>query len=227
LENLEQIVRRVFPKISEQQLKQFTIYLEILLTKGEKVTSIKDPKEIVKKHFIDSLSCSKGVKFTKGMRVIDIGSGGGFPGFPLKIIYPWIELALLECNKKKIAFLLEVRRKLGIDGVKILGGRAEELAHVDGFRECFDVAVARGVASLNVLLELALPFLKVGGKLVAPKGANAGEEIREANKALEIMGGKLTEIIPLERGRLVIVEKVALTPKKYPRRPGIPKKHPL
>jgi len=210
--------------------KLFDIYLAELIEWNKKfnLTAITGPDEIRKRHFEDSLALlSHFSRFTSHCSLIDIGTGAGFPGLPLKIACPEIKLTLVEATKKKIEFLKHIVNVLGLEGVEIIWGRAEDI--VKDKREQFDLAVARAVAELRVLVELCLPFVKVGGLFIAYKGAKAKEEIKAATNAIKILGGEE----PIRRGgsgsevSLIIIKKVTKTPPKYPRRPGVAKKRPL
>jgi 16S rRNA (guanine527-N7)-methyltransferase len=187
------------------------------------------------KHFLDSLSC---LLVLAGLpreewRGLDIGAGAGFPGLPLKIARPQMELALLEAKKKRVQFLQHLVGRLELSGIEVVRGRAEELGHKQGHREGYDLVLARAVATLPVLLEYALPLCRTGGMLIAQKGPDIKEELEASHVALGVLGGRLREVRGLElphsmgQRNLVVVEKVAPTPEKYPRRPGVPAKRPL
>lgn len=196
------------------------------------LTAITDEREMAIKHFVDSLMCCTTgyIKPTDG--VIDVGTGAGFPGIIIKLHYPGTSLALLESVRKKIDFLRYAVKDLGIPA-DICWGRAEEMGHFVEYRERFDVAVARAVAPLRVLAEYCLPFVKPGGMFVAMKGPQVECEIREARHSIETLGGKISDIMRIQLpesgdGRCIVaVCKSSVTPKKYPRRPGTPKKNPL
>ncbi|KPJ67115.1 hypothetical protein AMJ44_07420 [candidate division WOR-1 bacterium DG_54_3] len=214
------------------QGKFFDIYLKELLRWNKKfnLTSITDPEEIRLKHFEDSLSILQTIKLTN-QSVIDIGTGAGFPGIPLRIVCPEIKLTLLEATRKKVEFLKHLISILDLKDVEIIWGRAEEIAKEK--REAFDLAISRAVAKLKVLCEYCLPLVKIGGIFVAYKEEKIEKEIEESKKAIEILGGRLKETkkfkVPdsdMVRS-LVIIQKVAPTPAKYPRRAGMAKKKPL
>jgi len=215
--------------------RAFSLYAEQLLAWNERVnlTAITDPEAIVTRHFLDSLSVKVAVTFTAGMRVIDVGTGAGFPGLPLRLAFPQIELTLLEATAKKTAFLQHVTQLLGLTNVRILTTRAEDAGQDPATREKYDLALARAVAPLPVLAEYLLPLCRVGGRCVALKGENAAAEVQSAQHALRVLGGRLAKIIPVELPQvvethyLVVIEKVAATPPQYPRRPGMPSKRPL
>jgi len=218
--------------LSSGKIEKFLIYLEELKSWSKKVnlTALKKDENIVIKHFLDSLSCYLAMKSIPE-RLVDIGTGAGFPSLPLKILLPDIKCTLIEVKGKKTDFLCHLIRKLNMQDVTIVKARAEEMAR-GGNRESFDLAVGRAVAKFNILLEYALPYVKVGGYLIAHKGKDK-KEIKDAKNALLVLGGKIEDIkqikLPfLDQTRnLVLVQKVKNTPLKYPRRVGIPKKRPL
>ncbi len=219
---------------SHDMEKQFSIYMKLLQESPHNVTAIKDPFEIVVKHFIDSLFLAKFYpNLKKGIKIIDIGTGGGFPGIPLKIIFPNLELFLVESVKKKTDFLKLLIDNLNISGIIILRERAEILGQKKDLRERFDIVVSRAVAPLPVLLEITSPFAKVGGTLIAYKGEDVREELRGAKRALETFNLIIDDIyfyrLPIidHKRSLVFFEKTKKLSDRYPRRPGIPQKRPL
>lgn len=220
-------------QITPSQEELFRKYLDLLLKSPVNVTSIRDPREIVYRHFIDSLQLLKVLDLREFASLMDVGTGGGFPGIPLKILSPHIKLYLLEASKRKVIFLRDLLKALGLNEVEVLEGRAEELARDSRWREKLDLVVSRAVAPLNVLLELTLPFLREGGIAVAYKGKGVFEEIERAKNALSVLGGSLEEIREYHirgidfNGVLLFIKKERRTPDKYPRRPGIPSKRPL
>lgn len=223
--------------LSRQQAAQFETYLRELLAANRRLglTALREPEAIQRRHFLESLAVAVALAklAIQPDRAIDIGSGGGFPGLPLKIVRPEVRLTLLEATGRKAAFLAELVQRLGLAQVEVATGRAEALAHDPAHRQAYDLALARAVAPLPVLVELALPFLRLGGYLAAPKGSRAPQEAEEAAKALAVCGGHLERIEPLAAPgarvapTLVLVRKVSPTPEGYPRRPGIPFKRPL
>jgi 16S rRNA (guanine527-N7)-methyltransferase len=221
-----------------EQLEQFEVYYRELVDWNKRVnlTSITDYEEAQVIHFLDSLTVVLGLDSPatgSDLKVIDVGSGAGFPGLPLRIVFPSLRLVLLEATARKVRFLEHIVAKLGLENVEIVAGRAEEAAHRDDYREKFDVAVSRAVAPLSVLAELVLPFCAVGGRIIAPKKGSISSEIDRASKAIAALGGELNEVkeIKLEEFKdsryLVIINKINKTPDKYPRRPGIPAKRPI
>jgi len=200
------------------------------------LTAITDRQGVLVRHFLDSLSCLKALppsQLAAGARVIDVGSGAGFPGVPLKIVCPEMRLTLLEATRKKVSFLSHVVDVLGLTDVEVVHGRAEELGHDPDHREGYDWALARAVAEMATLAEYLLPLVRVGGAALSQKGADAVGEVHQAEGAIAALGGRVRRLVPVElRGLaetryLVTIDKIAATPQNYPRRPGVPKKRPL
>jgi 16S rRNA (guanine527-N7)-methyltransferase len=222
--------------LTESQLNAFDRYSQELIAWNERVnlTSIVEPEEIVTKHFLDSLSVYQVLQtLPPTLSLIDVGSGAGFPGLPLKIALPRLRLTLLESTGKKTAFLQHIIQVLNLAGVAILTARAEEAGRRRDQRECYNVAVARAVAPLPVLAEYTLPLVKVGGLVVVQKGQHPAEEIKEVANALGILGGKVSRVLPVlvpglaaER-HLLVIQKNKATPPQYPRRPGVPAQKPI
>jgi len=221
--------------LSDEQIRAFSQYQELLLEWNQKMnlTAITEPQEIAVKHFIDSLSCLDQAVFPIGCSVVDVGTGAGFPGLPLKIVRPDIQLCLIDSLQKRTVFLQTVTQALELKDVEIRHLRAEEAGRQKPYRARFDVAVSRAVARLSVLCELCLPFVRTGGYFVAMKGAKFREEIAAAEAAIRLLGGHIRQVkeisLPgLNDVRAVIyIEKKKGTPDKYPRRAGIPEKDPL
>ena len=220
-------------KITLSQAEQFQTYLELLLEWNEKMnlTAITDPMEVQEKHFIDSLTLLTCCKIKEGAKVIDVGTGAGFPGIPLKILRPDIELTLLDGMNKRLTFLGEVCAALNIEAERI-HKRAEEAGLDKKMRESYDIVTARAVAPLNILCEYCLPLVKMKGFFIAMKGPGAQEELEQAEHALDVLGGTDRKVISLtlptagERN-IVAVQKKAFTPREYPRHGGTITKHPL
>jgi len=218
------VVNESFPAPNASFL--FDRYLQELLEWNKKfnLTAITNPEEIRKKHFEDSLLLLKVFPLVN-QSVVDVGAGAGFPGIPLKIACPKIKLTLLEATRKKVEFLKHLIQILALEDTEAVWSRAEDYAH--DHREVFELAVSRAVAKLNVLCEYCLPLVKVGGIFVAYKEVAVENEIEEAKKAMEILGGKLKEVKRFSERSLVIIDKVKETPPLYPRRAGMAKKRPL
>lgn len=189
------------------------------------LTGLKSGEDIKLKLYDDSLNISRAVDLSNKIKLVDIGCGAGFPGIPLKIEFPNIELTLIDSVAKKIDFIKHVIELLELENTQAICGRAEDAAK--DLRERFDVVVSRAVAKLNVLAEYCLPFVKVGGLFIAQKGPDIEGEITDAKHAIEILGGRLKEKIKVPSGFLVVIEKIRPTPKEYPRKAGVPAKKPL
>ena len=224
--------------LSSLQLAQFAKYTELLQAGNRRanLTAITDPEQVQVRHYLDSLTAALAIpQWPDGMRVVDIGAGAGFPGIPLKIVFPGIRLTLAESVGKKTTFLTELVAQLGLDDVEVLTVRAEELGRAEGYRGQFDVALARSVASLPALVEYALPLSKGHGYLLAWKGSDGPVEAKVSANALNELGGKIAGLHsvnelspPLPPDRWIIsVEKIRRTPGRYPRRIGVPAKQPL
>jgi 16S rRNA (guanine527-N7)-methyltransferase len=217
------------------KLDRFMEYAQMLINWNHRfnLTAITDPAEIAVFHFLDCLSIFKACGLEDGSAVIDIGTGAGFPGIPIKIFAEETRLLLVDSVKKKTVFLKEAVGQLNLKGVEVLHIRAEELGHKEGYRESFDVAVSRAVAELRILAEYCVPFVKTGGKFIAYKGPAANDECRNASNALNILGCKEPEIINVKvpysdkTHNLIISEKYKETPRNYPRQGGKPRKQPL
>ena len=229
-------MKKLFEKfnieITQKQLNLFEEYRKILLFYNDKfnITSITEENEVNEKHFLDSVLCKS--LFMDNSKVIEIGSGGGFPSIPLKIMREDLSFTLVEATGKKCTFLKEVVKELKLDGVEVINGRAEVLATSKEFRENFDHATARAVARLNVLCEYCIPFVKVGGSFISLKG-KAEEEIEEAKNAIKVLGGKIEKVenyqLPIENSTRAIIKinKISSTPSLYPRGNGKERKMPL
>jgi 16S rRNA (guanine527-N7)-methyltransferase len=207
---------------------------ELLVWNGKfNLTAIRDIEGIRTKHFLDSFSCVLAWKDNFPRRLIDVGTGAGFPGIPLKILYPAMELTLVESVGKKASFCRHAVETLKLGSVEVITGRAEEVGQMPDQRESYDWAVARAVANLPVLAEYLLPLVQVGGRMLAQKGHTGPVEAHIAEKALKLLGGQLQQLLPVtlpgvvEERYLVVVDKIAATPPQYPRKPGFPAKQPL
>jgi 16S rRNA (guanine527-N7)-methyltransferase len=238
MESLIAGTRELGVTLTDSHLDAFeTCYQELVdWNRRFNLTAITDWDGVLVRHFLDSLSCLKALprqELAGGARVIDVGTGAGFPGLVLKIICPGMRLTLLEATRKKVAFLEHIVRVLGSKDVEVVHGRAETLGRDPSRRERYDWALARAVAEMPTLAEYLLPLVRVGGTVLAQKGEDAAAEVQEAEVAIVTLGGRVRQLVPVElRGLaetryLVVVDKVAATPEKYPRRPGMPRKSPL
>ena len=221
--------------LSDQQKKQFERYFELLIEWNEKInlTAIIDKEEVYLKHFYDSIApILQGLIPNENIKLLDIGAGAGFPSLPMKILYPQLDVTIIDSLNKRINFLQLLAQELDLDDVHFYHGRAEDLAQDKNFRAQYDFVTARAVARMQVLSELTIPYLKVGGKLLALKASNAPEELLEAKNALNLLFSKvednLSYVLPNGDPRYItVVEKKKETPNKYPRKAGMPNKRPL
>ncbi len=233
IQELEKKAKKMQIELSNQQLEQFYLYMNLLLEWNGKInlTAITDPKEIILKHFIDSITIAPYLK--NAQSILDIGTGAGFPGIPLAILENSKDFVLMDSLNKRIIFLQEVIQNIALTGVQAIHGRAEELGKEKEHREHYDLVTSRAVAKLNILLEYMLPFVKVGGRCICMKSQEIEEELKEAKQAIELLGGKLErvdEIILPEsdvKRKIIVIQKVRQTPIKYPRKPGTPTKEPI
>lgn len=239
LTSFEKGLEQLSITLSGEQKQQFLTYYEYLVEKNKvmNLTAITEYEEVITKHFLDSLavvktSCFKSEKLA-GKRLIDIGTGAGFPGIPLKIAFPELEILLLDSLNKRINFLNEVTEMLGLTKINTVHGRAEDYAKQKGYRESFDFCVSRAVANLSTLSEYCIPFVKPGGCFISYKSGSVDQELIQAEKAVKILGGQREEVVrfsladtDMDRS-FVVIHKAKPTPKKYPRKAGLPSKEPL
>lgn len=230
---LKENAKKISIDINEKELEMFWKYKKLIMEWNDKInlTAITEDKEIILKHFIDSLTINKYIEKTDN--IIDIGTGAGFPGIPIKIINKDNNIVLMDALNKRLNVLKDIIEKLKLEKIETLHGRAEEIFKNEKYREKFDIATARAVSNMNVLVELMIPAIKVGGKCICMKGKNGAEELEESKRAIEILGGKIKTmeqiILPesdLER-TIIVIEKVKKTPLTYPRKPGTPQNKPI
>ena len=232
-ENLIKECENINLEISLEDANKFYKYMKLLLEWNEKInlTAITEENEVIIKHFIDSLTIYKYLNEAKS--IIDVGTGAGFPGIPIKILNKEIDITLMDSLNKRINFLNEVVKNLNLERISCIHSRAEELGRDKKFREKYDVAVSRAVANMSTLVEYLLPFVKVGGMGICMKGSSIDEELKEAEKAIKMIGGKVEKVEKIilpnsdyERN-IVIIRKINNTNSKFPRKAGIPKKEPI
>ena len=236
MRSFEHDVEQLGVRLADAQVRAFDRYVELLQDWSRRANLVGDASEDVvrRRHFLESIALGVALRQREVLRpesrVIDVGAGAGFPGLPMKIVWPQIQLTLLESTAKKTAFLSATVDALGLDDVRIVTARAEEAAHEASLRAQFDLVLARGVAPVRTLVELTLPFARTGGRVVAPKGSRTDVEVSEAKRALEILGGRVL-VVPLDvpgpPQKLVVMVKDRETPPEYPRRAGVPKRRPL
>ena len=227
--------RQLGLRLSRKQLSALSLYERELQDWNLRfnLTAIRDPQEIHIKHFLDSLTCLLAMRMPAPANLIDIGTGAGFPGIPIKIVYPQIQLTLVESVGKKAEFCRHLVKMLAMPGVEVVQERAETMGQDPNYRERYDWAVARAVAILPVLAEYLLPLVRVGGSMLAMKGESGPAEAHSAEHALRVLGGHLRQLLPVtlpgvaEERYLVVIDKVAATPNTYPRKVGVPAKRPL
>ncbi len=222
-------------KLTPFQLEQFELYFQTLVEWNEKMnlTAITEKQEVYLKHFYDSITAGFYFDFSKPLSLCDVGAGAGFPSIPLKIVFPSLDLTIVDSLNKRITFLNHLANVLKLEGVQFIHDRAETFGNNPKYRESFDVVTARAVARMSVLTELCLPLVKQGGYFIAMKAAHAGEELEAGKRAISLLGGKMensyTFTLPLEESErnIILINKVKGTPKKYPRKPGTPNKMPI
>ena len=219
----------------QTMIDKFSAYRRAILAKNEHInlTAIRDPQEFTQKHFVDSAACCGLAAYERAKTIFDVGTGAGFPGVPLAILSPQKSFVLIDSLRKRLKVVEEICEELGIDNVKVVHGRAEDLGRQPAYREQADLCLSRAVANLATLCELCLPLVKVGGTFAAYKGAGAEDELKRAGRAISLLGGAFRETIaaPLDaigdEHKLILIEKTAPTGSKYPRKAGTPAKEPL
>jgi 16S rRNA methyltransferase gidB len=232
---LEEGCKELGITLDENQKKQFTDFYEYLVEKNKvmNLTGITEFQEVLIKHFLDSLACVKAVDMSRIKRIMDIGTGAGFPGVPLKIAFPHLEACLLDSLKKRVNFLEETFQMLKLENITAIHGRAEEYAKNKQYRETYDLCESRAVSNLATLSEYCLPYVKTGGYFISYKSGTVQEEVEQAQKAVKILGGKIQDVVYFQlpdseiQRSLVVIEKIKATPGRYPRKAGTPLKEPL
>lgn len=235
LEILEKGCEELGITLNDTQKNQFIQFYEYLVEKNKvmNLTGITEFQEVLVKHFLDSLACVKAVDMSKVNRIMDIGTGAGFPGVPLKIAFPHLEACLLDSLKKRVNFLEETFQLLKLENITAIHGRAEEYAKNRQYRETYDLCVSRAVSNLATLSEYCLPYVKTGGYFISYKSGTVQEEVEQAQNAVRILGGKIQDVVYFQlpdseiQRSLVVIEKIKTTPGRYPRKAGTPLKEPL
>lgn len=235
LEKFKNGLQQLHIALPEKQMEQFLQYYELLVEKNKvmNLTAITEFDEVVEKHFLDSVSLTKQLDLHQPLKVLDLGTGAGFPGIPLKIVFPELEITLMDSLNKRVLFLQDVISSLQLENIEAVHGRAEEAARNKKYRESFDLCVSRAVANISTLSEYCLPFVKIGGSFISYKSSTIEDELEDGKKGIDILGGKVKDVykftLPdseLQRS-FVIIEKEKKTPKAYPRKAGTPSKEPL
>ena len=221
--------------LSQKQKDQFQRYFELLVEWNEKInlTAITEFEDVVEKHFLDSISLCQVMDLKKPLTLLDLGTGAGFPGIPLKIMFPELKITLADSLNKRLLFLNEVMEALNLKDIETVHGRAEELSKRKDYRESFDLCVSRAVANLSTLSEYCLPFIHISGKFISYKSGEVEDELKDAKKAVFVLGGEIEDVIHFTlpdsdiKRSFVVINKVHATPKAYPRKAGTPSKSPL
>jgi len=220
-------------ELSDYQLEQFRVYYEMLVEKNKvmNLTGITEWEEVLEKHFLDSISLIRVYNLNQNVSVMDMGTGAGFPGIPLKIAFPELKVTLADSLNKRVLFLQEVIDALELKNIEAVHGRAEDLARDKKYREQYDLSVSRAVANLSTLTEYCLPFVKLGGQFISYKSGEVDTEVAESKSAVFLLGGKVKDVVKFELGEsgrsFIVIDKVKGTPKVYPRKAGTPSKKPL
>lgn len=233
LDKFKQGLEKLKIELTDKQIEQFLKYYEMLIEKNKvmNLTAITEYDEVIEKHFLDSISLCQVYDLSKPVKILDMGTGAGFPGIPLKIAFPEVEITLADSLNKRIKFLDEVVEELGLKKVTTIHARAEELARNKEYRENYDLVVSRAVANLSTLGEYCIPFVKIGGNFISYKSGEIEEEINAAKNAVKILGGQIKDVYKFDlsdqKRSFVMIEKIKTTPKTYPRKAGTPSKEPL
>lgn len=235
MERLRQKAAQMGIFLDDSQIARFQKYYEMLIAKNKvmNLTAITEKEEVIDKHFVDSLAFVKTGLKTSGKKLLDLGTGAGFPGIPLKIAFPEMEILLLDSLNKRVRFLQEVIDELALEGIEALHGRAEDFAKQPKYRESFDYVVSRAVANLSVLSEYCIPYVSVGGYFLPYKSGDISQEIKESENAIKVLGGKMEDVISFQipgtdiHRTILKIRKKKAAPKRFPRKAGLPSKEPI
>lgn len=220
-------------ELTNSQLNAFETYYDMLIDRNKvmNLTAITEFDEVMDKHFLDSIYLFRSIKLEADYKLIDIGTGAGFPGIPLKIVFPELKITLLDSLNKRVGFLNDVIDELNLNDIEAIHGRAEDIARDKAYRASYDIAVSRAVANLSTLSEYCLPFVKIGGKFVSYKSGDCADEVDNAKAAIHLLGGKINKIDEFSYSNnsrsFIVIDKVMNTSNKYPRKAGLPSKKPL
>lgn len=220
-------------ELTDAQLNAFETYYDMLIDRNKvmNLTAITEFDEVMDKHFLDSVYLFRSIKLKADYKLIDIGTGAGFPGIPLKIVFPELKITLLDSLNKRVGFLNDVIDELNLNDIEAIHGRAEDIARDKAYRASYDIAVSRAVANLSTLSEYCLPFVKIGGKFVSYKSGDCADEVDNAKAAIHLLGGKINKIDEFSYSNnsrsFIVIDKVMNTSNKYPRKAGLPSKKPL
>ena len=220
-------------ELTDSQLNAFETYYDMLIDRNKvmNLTAITEFDEVMDKHFLDSVYLFRSIKLEANYKLIDIGTGAGFPGIPLKIVFPELKITLLDSLNKRVGFLNDVIEELNLNDIEAIHGRAEDIARNKAYRASYDIAVSRAVANLSTLSEYCLPFVKIGGKFVSYKSGDCADEVDNAKAAIHLLGGKINKIDEFSYSNnsrsFIVIDKVMNTSNKYPRKAGLPSKKPL
>lgn len=220
-------------ELTDSQLNAFETYYDMLIDRNKvmNLTAITEFDEVMDKHFLDSVYLFRSIKLKADYKLIDIGTGAGFPGIPLKIVFPELKITLLDSLNKRVGFLNDVIDELNLNDIEAIHGRAEDIARDKAYRASYDIAVSRAVANLSTLSEYCLPFVKIGGKFVSYKSGDCADEVDNAKAAIHLLGGKINKIDEFSYSNnsrsFIVIDKVMNTSNKYPRKAGLPSKKPL
>ena len=220
-------------ELTDSQLNAFETYYDMLIDRNKvmNLTAITEFDEVMDKHFLDSVYLFRSIKLEADYKLIDIGTGAGFPGIPLKIVFPELKITLLDSLNKRVGFLNDLIEELNLNDIEAIHGRAEDIARNKAYRASYDIAVSRAVANLSTLSEYCLPFVKIGGKFVSYKSGDCADEVDNAKAAIHLLGGKINKIDEFSYSNnsrsFIVIDKVMNTSSKYPRKAGLPSKKPL